>query len=326
MDKECDILYTMSQYRRGNADVLFFAGFFIVLFVLWWASGAGQKGADSKPRSLFSVSRNNNAVIVKDQSDADTSIKYNKEGQPLSPWQGKVKISSLGSAKSQYDPDLEYIVLKASGNKEPINITGWSLLNGRNRNAVAFNISEQKGVANQVYVPQAHSVYSANSFDLLQPVRLAAGAEAVIVTGRTPGAGSYSGSFRTNSCLGYLEEDDEKFYPAIKVKCPDPEAEPGIEFVNNKCREFIEDMAGCHVPEFSRSLVDDQSGLSSTCRQYLRDHYSYRGCVANHINDKGFYGAQWRIYLNRPWEMWGKSGEVITLLDDRGLVVDQKAY
>lgn len=333
------------DWQAGNADVIFFAGFFIVLFILWWASGAGKNGADGQSKSLFSVPKAGTPVVsgggINNSSgkddDADGSIKYNEEGQPLSPFSGQVQISSLGSAKSEYDPDFEYIVIRASGNKEPINITGWSLQNGRNRNPPALNITLQKGVATQVYLPEGRLVYLVPGLDFLQPIRLASGEEAIISTGHTPNVGSYYGSFKTNICLGYLEEDDEEFYPSLKNQCPDSEIEPGIEFVNDNCREFIADMSRCHTPEFKnyteengrrRNIpsVDNISNLSSNCRDFLRNHYSYRGCVNNHINDDGFYGSQWRIYLNRPWEMWAKGDETITLFDDRGLVVDQESY
>lgn len=317
--------------KAGNADVLFFVGFFLVLFLLWWASGMAQKPNGEKSKPLISVPKAGSAEVSEKKSESDSfatdgGIKYNEEGEPLSPWMGQVKISSLGSAKQAYDPDLEYIILKATGNKEPINITGWSLLNGRNRNVVASGIARLKGVANQVYLPEARMVYLTRGFDILSPIRLVSGDEVIITTGRTPYVGSYSGSFKTNKCLGYLEDDDEEFYPRLKNRCPDPEIEPGIEFVDNNCREFIEDMSVCHVPEFRRDVVDDDDSLSTQCRTYLRDHYNYNGCVANHINDKDFYTNQWRVFLNRPWEMWAKGDEVITLLDDKGLVVDRRSY
>lgn len=326
---------------------MFFLGFFMVLFVLWWASGAGQKGADGQPKSLITVPKIGNPVITGGGSDGSQpgnntnvdsgQIKHNEEGEPLSPYQGKIFISSLGTASGQYDPDFEYIVLEAQGNQTPVNITGWSLMNGRNRNAVALGITQARGVASQVYLPEARLVYLVPGLDFLQPIRLSSGQEVVVTTGRTPDVGSYYGSFKTNVCLGYLEDDDEKFYPALKTKCPDPEVEPGIEFVNDKCREFIGRMDYCHTPKFrsytevggereSKPSVDNVSGLTSSCRDYLREHYNYRGCVSNHLNDKNFYGNQWRVYLNRPWEMWAKSGEVVTLFDERGLIVDRKSY
>lgn len=323
----------MFKYQKGNSDIAFFLGFFVLLFFLWWASGGAQKGANDKSKTLISIPKSGSAEVSSGKSSSKSSVesgdgetKYNQEGEPLSPWQGQITIASLGTAKGEYDPDLEYIILRAKGNKEPINITGWSLLNGRNRNPVALDISQDRGVANQVYLPEGRSVYLVSGLDTLQPIKLAAGTEAIVTTGKAPRAGSYRASFRTNICLGYLEEDDDKFYPALKIKCPNPEVEPGIEFVNEECRDFIADLASCHTPEFERSRVDGVSGLSSSCRNYLEDHYSYRGCVTNHLSDKNFYGTQWRVYLNRPWEMWAKGNEVITLLDDRGLVVDRKSY
>lgn len=316
--------WVMLKYKKGNADVLFFVGFFVVLFILWWAGGGPNK-TDGKSKSLFSIPKSYTPATISSGSKSSDKpaeqAKSNTAGEPISPYQGKVKISSLGTAKSQYDPDFEYIILRADGNKEPINITGWILMNGRNRNPAAVDIAKEKGVINQVNLPVGRLVYLIGGLDNFQSISLSDGQEAVVTTGYAQNFGSYRSSFKTNICLGYLEDEDEKFYPSLKTKCPDPEIEPGIEFVNDKCRDFIVDLNTCHSPSTS-----EMSDLSSSCRDYVREHYNYRGCVNNHINDKNFYGNQWLVYLNRPWEMWAKSGEVITLLDDKGLIVDRKSY
>lgn len=328
----------MFNYKKGNSDIAFFVGMIVVLALLWWASGGAQK-KEGEQGSLFSVPQFGSPVISGgNSSSGSTEPGRDGNGKAVSAFKDQVRISSLGSASNAYDPDAEYIVLEADGNnKESVNITGWGLVNGRGSNVVASGIAQKKGVADQVNIPDGRLVYLPGSATPLQPIKLAPGEKAVVVSGYVPDFGGYSGSFRSNICLGYLEDEDDKFTPQLENQCPDPEIEPGIEFIDDECREFVADMQRCHTPRFrsyteegdrrrNTPSVDNISGFSSSCRSYLREHYSYGGCVKNHMYDKDFYGSEWRVYLNRPWEMWAKGEETISLFDDRGLLVDQKSY
>jgi hypothetical protein len=75
-----------------------------------------------------------------------------------------------------------------------------------------------------------------------------------------------------------------------------------------------------------RNHLDGNTKISKACREWVKSHFGYESCVAKHVGDENFYGGQWRIYLNRTWELWDDSREVITLYDSSGLLVDQLSY
>ena len=142
-------------------------------------------------------------------------------------------------------------------------------------------------------------------------------------------------SFKENICTGYFESLPEyAFIPPLRQSCPRPENEPGIENLPIECRDFISTLSNCKTPVFDNV---DRDGypcstcikgkiLSSYCAAFIKEHFSYRGCVAYHSSDKNFYLKTWRIFLGRGWEMWAKSYETIELYNRLGELVGFKNY
>ncbi|MEK7136400.1 MAG: hypothetical protein AAB821_02310 [Patescibacteria group bacterium] len=256
-----------------------------------------------------------------------------------SPWY-KLVIIGRGTAKSADEARKEYIELRAdSHNEQPINIGNWKLENGRNRRPVQISSFKEKTLsAVRVNIPLATNLFVGLK-SKLQPVVLGPGDRAYIITGslRTGGDLPVRVSFRTNKCIGYLADNERNsFIPSLKKDCPRPGDEPGVENLTDSCYDFVRRLPTCHIPDdkpfrdrdgdLVRNHLDGNVELSKICRDWVKVRFSYEACVSRHITDEDFYGTEWRVYLNRDWELWNDRREVITLYDDQGLLVDQISY
>ena len=176
---------------------------------------------------------------------------------------------------------------------------------------------------------------SPSGINSVRSIVLENGDRAIVTSGSSPSSTKYRmASFKENVCSVYLASDgDMTFNPPLSQSCPRPSQEAGVENLDRECRSFIEGMSSCHTPEYD-SRVDreilrgsvDGKVLSSSCASFIKSHYSYSSCIANHAGDKDFNLPMWRIYLGRQWEMWDSEHEVISLLDQTGQLVDYRSY
>ena len=151
-----------------------------------------------------------------------------------------------------------------------------------------------------------------------KPISLSPGDTAYIYRGTSP----VRNSFRTNMCTGYLAEEGW-FSPSLERRCPlSTEGEIPIRIANDdECFDYLQNFSRCEVPP-----NNFPEGLTGACRTYAHETLSYDTCVDTHINDKGFYRPEWRIYLNIRKQIWGERKESIQLLDQFGKVVDTTSY
>lgn len=317
----------------ATSDLWWFIAIMAVLGLIWYATGGPSRpeswsGPFIEPPAPIGTGEIYGAGHVPLPPPRTVLPTYQSGELPdppliaRSPWYGQVSIDS-GSGPYEIQPNQEYIVLEANyGNPAPIAITGWSLTNGK---------SQPDGIT----IPYGTRLFignSSNSADV--PITLSPGARLVLMTGRMPNSNPYTinANFLANKCTGYLEALPQyNFSPALGYSCPSPAKEAGVKGLDNECYDFVSRLAACHTPKIERDsdgyeFIDNILGLSSNCRAFLQEHFNYNSCVKWHERDSDFYGTEWRVYLNRSWELWAANRERITLYDQSGKIVAERDY
>lgn len=316
------------EEKKGN-PVSDLKWLLIIILAVWLIGKFGLGGVGGGGQTA----KTGKITVSKTFSSSNTQSGLGGESNE-SKWKGEVKIGK-GNASSEQYPRYEYITLKNTSKDEEINITGWSLTNGKDRKYFPVNDKQVKGVSNKVFIPRGTLIFVPNSANISQEdIILAPGNEAIITTGTPYGVKT---SFRENICNGYIQEsEDYNFKPSLNKNCPDPEDEDGVASLDDTCYKFIRQMSSCHTPEFKdvvyknkvplTGYVDNVGNLTYSCKEFLKKNYNYNSCVLSHLSDENFFEKKWRIFLNHPFELWAKDREVITLYDKEGKIVDQLIY
>lgn len=335
---------------EAKSDFLIFIGLIGLLFFFWLFTGGPKNfnpsggfisGTNFVPTA--SESAGNKQSAIDQYSPVNGLVTVDDVVYRQSPWYGMVKIGR-GNARSVFQPKDEYIILSTSRhNQIPITITSWILENGLGRKLIYSSGSTFQGTAKKVIIPTGANLFGGTTAENLGSITLNPGDRAVVTTGSFPQIGPIPirMSFRTNLCTGYLDAlPHYNFLPSLDRSCPDPEKELNAVALEDKCLNYISRLSSCHTPDTEPFLdktndgfnfvnsnhLDKMAGFSSQCRNFVLSHYNYRSCLANHLLAENFYGSEWRIFLNQPFELWGKDREVITLYDHEGRLVDQFKY
>ena len=239
-----------------------------------------------------------------------------------------------GNSKYENDPMSEYIVIENNGSN-PVNITGYRLENGKSARSYTVGSQYLHYASDVGVIPQGAKIVSPDGRSHLENIVLNRGERAVVISGGPGNLTSYLlTSFKENSCTGYLDET-YNFPQGLEKSCVRPTNEFGYSSLDNNCKKFVDSMQSCHTPKYGgkdndgetcRDCVDGEEGLSSMCIAYVKSHFSYEGCLANHIGEKNFEGKTWYIYLHRPWEMWADEDETVSLYNSSGVLVDSISY
>lgn len=204
-------------------------------------------------------------------------------------------------------PNEEYVEIRADKkNKNPMKITGWKL--------------EGKGGLDIAIGKGASFIYAEIGSQPQEDIYLRPGEKAVITTGSSP----IGTSFKINKCVGYFNQFHE-FFPGLNTECPALRDEdlPNNLDSDDKCFNYIKNIPACKT---IISIPYKDSGLSSSCQDYVVRNANYKSCLEGHKDDTDFYDAEWRIYLGRNEELWKKSREMITLYDENGVIIDSMSY
>lgn len=299
----------------------------IVVLSLWFIS-----------RSGFGLLSNNKTGGISDTGSkssisggqfASQSLKNDKDSR----WKDLIKIGR-GNSSNEDSPRYEYITLKNVSDGERINITGWSLKNGKDKKYYPVNDKQVKGTSNKVAIPKGTLIFIPNGINPQEDIVLNPKDEAIITTGAPFGVKT---SFRENICNGYIQEaEDYNYKPSLNMNCPSPKDEKDVDSLDDTCYKFVSRMSSCHTPEFKSVVyingepftgyVDNVGNLSYQCKEFLKKNYNYNSCILNHLSDEDFFEKKWRVFLNFPWELWSKDRETITLYDSEGKVVDEIVY
>lgn len=216
------------------------------------------------------------------------------------------RVSLYAGATNERDPAREYVEISVHGDS-PVDITNWSL---------------QSAVSGQrLFISQAASPLVLGTVNLTEPVYLAPGSSAIIVSGPSP----VGVSFRENKCSGYLNELQE-FTPALSNECPRAtdiliETPDNLRIYGARCFDYVETVPQCHFPG-----VLLPASLSAPCRTFAANTLSYNGCVQGNRYAPSFQGSSWRAYLNSRVELWDNAHDIIRLLDSEGHTVDTLTY
>lgn len=298
----------------------------IVILSLWFISRSGfglfnnKTGENSDTGSKSSISGG--------QSESQ-SLKNDKDSR----WKDLIKIGR-GNGSNEDSPRYEYVTLKNVSDSERINITGWSLKNGKDKKYYPVNDKQVKGTSNKVAIPKGTLIFVPNGINPQEDIVLNPKDEAIITTGAPFGVKT---SFRENICSGYIQEaEDYNYRPSLNMNCPSPQDEKDVDSLDDTCYKFVSRMSSCHTPEFKSVVyinrepftgyVDNVGNLTYSCKEFIKKNYNYNSCVLNHLSDEDFFEKKWRVFLSFPWELWAKDRETITLYDSEGKVVDEIVY
>lgn len=324
---------------RGAGDETLFLIVIVVLLLLSWMNtltekkNGGHTATSTSPFSLESTITSNSSQS-QNRPQTPAQVDTNK-----SEYYGQVSIES-GNSSSEFQPSSEYIALVGSYSlKSPISLSGWYLTNGKGTRVYQVGSSVQHFKSDVVYIPQVVQVYRPGSTQSTSPILLPENGRVYVITGRNLYNSQVVPSFRTNSCIGYLtheNKDSLKLIPNIYSSCPAPTKEYVQGTLESSCRQFVDYMSSCHTPNFIDSVkkgttpevgyVDTVGGLTQSCQDFLKSHFSYNACLTNHSSDPKFQGNEWYVYLNRPFELWATDHETITLFDSNGKIVSEYSY
>lgn len=294
---------------------------FVGLFIVWVFTGGPSRntsrgGTFIAPKINFfgtdwlTYNKNGSPITSSEDGNINQNIKTDLEkAQELA---GKSiytnKISLEPGYASSNEVDREYLEIRTSeNNTEKISITGWTL----ESSITGEKITIGKGT----YLPYTSKINPEEN------VFLFPGERAYIITGRSP----IGSSFKTNICAGYFEQFQD-FVPSINTSCPRPEKEKdfittGPNRLNDACIDYVERIPQCQI--VTRALPLD---MQYECSSFITNKINYNTCVENHKNEVGFYGNEWRLYLNRDKELWKERRETIKLIDINGKLVDTITY
>lgn len=277
-----------------------------------------------------------NTLPQSNSKNPSTYSAFNEDiGPGTSLYNQNINLDS-GNASYESTPVDEYLTINNSG-RTSVAISGWQITDIPNTNSYRQTKTPASFSSSKAILPIGTTFLSATGKNSLSPIILKPGDNAIVISGWV-GARSLIPivSFKENKCTGYLEADaDYEFTPRLERSCDSPSDEPGFENLDTKCQDFIENMGTCHTPSFQSknsygekctNCVDGQNDFSSSCRAYLKSHFTYSGCLANHGNDSDFEGKTWRIFLGSKFELWPDKQATINLFDGSGKLVDYASY
>jgi hypothetical protein len=281
-----------------NKDANYLILFLIILFMMWYSQGGhfNTGGIIMDPQGGSSISAPGSSAT------GDTSTSRSGGGTTASGSKDSVEIFSQTADRTIY-PAEEYIMIRAGyGNKNPVNITGWTLKNKNNETIM---------IGYGTKLP-----YSADA-NKQEDIMLEPRDEATVITGKSP----IGTSFRLNLCTGYFNQY-QTFIPSLPQDCPAPSQTPGLnDLAEDSCISLIEGQSRCRVP------TNLSNYLSDACSGFITQHLNYSGCVNDYKNDKDFYSAhKWYVYLGRDNEFWRDTRGKVMLYDRLGNLAAETTY
>jgi hypothetical protein len=305
-------------------------GFIIIVLVIWFLSGGVQKVVDAAsalhnpfggggastfelpwqlpaPRgpdiSTLAAQYDASAVTTDSQSDTQPPNQETADLGTPSPYYGHFRLSVDGALSS--DPSTEYLELSNDSSNQ-VDLNGWSIQ------------SALTGV--RAYMPRGASFFRLGALNPQSDIVLEGGGSAIVTTGFSP----VGTSFKTNMCSGYLDEL-QSYTPPLVQDCPAPSdslalSGEGLRILGDSCYNYVGTLPACHFPQ------SVPASLSTSCRLFIANTFSYNGCVDTYRNDPNFPRLDWRIYLGSSRELWRNTHDVIRLLDAQGKTVAVVSY
>ncbi|MEN9614268.1 MAG: hypothetical protein RLZZ347_575 [Candidatus Parcubacteria bacterium] len=295
---------TGSNTNGTGSSHSFFGGFVpnTINMVPDAGSNVTGKGESSYNNPNTATPAKTTGQIYTINNQTNVAVKNNIETSRYTNAMSIENYSGVGNGR----PDEEYVTIKASGNNtKKISLAGWKLKSGVYGNG--YDIESQG-----VYLPYLGTV------NVEQPIELAPGERAIIVTGRPP----TGVSFKENLCTGYFEQHQD-FRPPLSLNCPvirDEHIPADPHGFNNYCLDVLDQIPQCQVyTQFTTQLTPE-------CQRYIINYDNYTGCVNLHKNEPNFYSSTWRIFLKQDVGIWHNRREIIELVDPSGKIVDTVSF
>ncbi len=241
-----------------------------------------------------------------------------------SPYANRIHLSR-GNSSYSAQPYEEYVSIRNSGDAS-INITGWTLVNGKGSRPM-------QNSGNSYFYPTPDTAIIGQGTEFLDPsgnfqvgaIVLKPRDEAFMITGGpfTQYPFSIYTSFRENICESYLESS-YPFQPALSRSCPNVLNDESANTITYECEKYVSSINRCTNPE--KRDAKRFEAQTSQCKNFIRSHMNYPACVANNRYSENFSLNRWRVFLGKKAEMWRSKDESITLYDSKGLIVDEISY
>lgn len=319
---------SMADDKKGDGgDQSIWILILIVVVAAWWTARGGGFHLTDGPtadRTTSSATATERRVVVDETAlDGETAN---------SPWSKVVSVKA-GNARTVFQPSDEYVIIELSKRAtEPVTISGWMLKNHRSVQTVYENGRFGRYPDESATIPQGTPVPSLKQRNAEGPIVLQPGERAIVTTGSlriTSGSRlQLDQSFKTNLCTGYFTHF-AAFTPALSRQCPRSTDITDIHYrFEEKCYRFLKSMARCQDPDFSenrdeRVTVNGVAGLSASCRQFIKETLNYDACVTQFLSAENFSGREWRIFLNRDFELFTAGADAVRLYDSAGRLVDE---
>lgn len=215
----------------------------------------------------------------------------------ISPYFGEVTVS--GSPRSA-NVAQEQITLQ-SRRVQPLTLAGWTLESKERHTSYALP-------ADAYEIPD-HPYYQYTA-----PLQLTQKTKMVVYTGASP----LGVNFRLNKCIGYLSVY-HTFTSPLPALCPKPTAAE-VQNYSAYCQKTVSALGSCKEPNLNDPLMDQE------CRDFLKERFGYSKCVERNHTYYDFFLDEWRVYLNRPADIWLNGSDTILLRDNNGLLVAKYKY
>ncbi len=220
----------------------------------------------------------------------------------LSPHYRKVRITSVYPSYSSRSPRILSLRANLSGN-DTVEVSGWRLKNNKN---------------SEVVIPQAMYLYNPFSFLGNQSdIILSANHIINVYFPRSP----LGKNLRLNKCTGYLNNNYET-KPSFPNNCPSVKRSEIASFPG-ECQSFILSLRRCEEPT-SNELNSFTSSNNLACHDFLGE-INYRGCYNRYSSDADFLSREWRVWLNKGFNLDSLHDRVL-LFDEEGLLVNEYIY
>jgi hypothetical protein len=269
--------------------VFILAVFLLIVFGIWHFSSGIREDL---------LNKNATTTALKLSSKKKAEIPEAPEPSYYNTW---IKFMPSASVKETY-PEKEYVELVVvQPNLSGADATGWMLKNSQGVEAPLGQVSA---------LPLSGKV------NATEALKIRAGDHLFISTGRSP----IGVSFRANVCSSYMEQFQD-FIPPLSGECPYISSEKNFYLLDGKCQTFIQNTRRCETA--TQALPPD---ITASCKAFLDSTASYNNCVAIHKNDPNFYLKELRIYLGKDKELWAAPKDTVTLLDEKGKLIDIFKY
>ncbi len=294
-----------------NKGIIFeFIGWMIFLWVIWFYTGG--------PERIESIDQPFIKPIAPLNTGDDFGVLPDLSGFSIFSPRKDVLIDNIGSddmGEEHYggqaniyfavdERGREFVEINASSlNKNPLNITGWSIKTLNN------NFSRFVGTGSELIL---QGKVSEEKEILLYP-----GEKAFLIPGGSP----VGISFKLNKCIGYFEQFQD-FYPELPKFCPHPGFdEYSVSGGDKYCDAFLKSIPRCnaYVKEFPAEM-------SYACKVIINSRLNYNSCISESSGDKDFKKGEWRVYVEGD-EFFSKGrNDIISIYDQKGRLIETLFY